>query len=274
MYNTILQTSLLLFGSDTKTIRFESNMLRSLGIRSIRGIIDIEGYLGNMRVYPMVDAFLIHEYCTPYTGIEFIERLRLEHNCVSPIILVLSSPPSASLMQTLESLSGVALVRPYTRRDVQRALVQSKRVITDQGTVEELYYRRAEDKIKHNKEISDRLPVEKSRTFLMSMIQFQFFLRSGEYEKAGERLFNICDAMPIHSLLSLVDRTAQESSNKIESIHKLCGVISKRDKRLAHTIGSSLLEGYEQKLTIKKISERKARVVGKDHVPVMYKNIQ
>lgn len=274
MYNTILQTSLLLFGSDTKTIRFESNMLRSLGIKSIRGIVDIEGYLRKLTLYPMVDAFLVHEHCTPYTGVEFIERLRLEYNSTSPIILILSSPPSASVMHTLESLSSVALVRPYTRRDVQRALVQSKRMIAEHGSMEETFYKKMEDRISNNEEISSRLPVEESKVFLVAMIQFQFFLRSGEYGKAVDRLSTLHETMTMKRLLSLIERTAQETGNRVDTISKLCDAIAQRNRALSEEIGTALLEGYEQKLTIKKLSERKARVIDEGKIAVMWKNLQ
>lgn len=274
MYNTILQTSLLLFGSDIKTIRFEANMLRSLGIKSIRGIVDIEGYLKKKTIYPMVDAFLVHEHCTPYTGIEFIEKLRIEYNCVSPIILILSSPPSVVLMQTLESLSSVALVRPYTRRDVQRALVQSKRVITEQSSIEGRYYKRVEQELEHNETHTTDMPIEQSNTFLVAMIQFQFFFSSGEYEQAAERLISMHTSMSKERLLSLIERTAQETKDKTRSIELLCEAVKKHNKELSYIVSSALVEGYEQKNAIKKLSERKARVISEGNVTSVWKNLQ
>ncbi|MDE7469008.1 MAG: hypothetical protein K2M30_01835, partial [Desulfovibrionaceae bacterium] len=216
----------------------------------------------------------VHEHCTPYTGVEFIERLRLEYNCTSPIILILSSPPSVSLMQTLESLSSVALVRPYTRKDVQRALVQSKRVITECGTLEEMYYKRIEEGMNNNEEVDQNFPIEESKTFLVSMIQFQFFLRSGEYEKAVDRLLILRESMSINRIISLVERTSQEVSNKVECLDTLCHAVARRDKALSDAIGNVLLEGHEQKLTIKKLSERKARVIAQGSVANTWKNLQ
>ncbi|MGL4722701.1 MAG: hypothetical protein ACRCV3_05355 [Desulfovibrionaceae bacterium] len=228
MYNDVGASSILLIGKDRKSIRFEATMLRSVGVSTIRALVDVEEYLEYMPIYP-IDAIFIQEEYSHIPAFRLVNLLRKEYESNVAIVMIFSSSPSVSALRFMEQAGAAPLLRPYTKRDVQRALVQSKRYAFLSTTNSDVEYPKFEFE-REEKSVYDEIKLDSGNdNFLVIMANLQFFLISGLFVDAAKAYADIVEQMSDVKMYTLISRTVLQTKEPEKTIENFCLALEKNN---------------------------------------------